>query len=248
MNRMYEKEFYIHKGVHITMASPIPIFLTQPPAWFHTRILVGPAAYITQSFVAEHDIRYIINCAFDEYTAHWFRSRYPARHHVLEAEDDVRMNILSWYNEFEGKLREFLQGDGIVYVHCHAGMNRSASLALAYCCCNLGMDVDDLLASVLKQRPCMFANTIYKEQVRQFIKDGQLPSQKSSRNIWNTITGYLRLDTPRVNSEFERDDDFTRIIARGTSNAEGTDFHLVFGEFDREDSDSEESGGASLPD
>jgi hypothetical protein len=114
-----------------------PDYLRQPPAWFSSRILVGPGAYLTPSFVNKHRITHVINCAHDVFSPEWWRKTYPARYVALYAIDSLEHNILDWFAAFESMMLQFLrEGSGVVYVHCQAGMNRSGFLALAYVCKN----------------------------------------------------------------------------------------------------------------
>lgn len=147
-----------------------PQYMRDPPAFFHPRILVGPGLFLTPYFAQKHDITHVINCANDEHCPSWWKTVHPSKYKVLNAIDSVTVNILDWYPEFEATLKEFLrEGEGVVYVHCQAGMNRSGSLALAYTCKNLGMDFYELLASVKKQRPCLLQNPVFMNQVKEFI-------------------------------------------------------------------------------
>lgn len=159
-----------------------PIYLRQPPAWFHTRILVGAGAQLTPQFAWKHDITHVINCAQPEDSPGWFRFSYPTKYACMDAVDDPHANILDWYPKFEETLHKFLRdGEGVVFVHCQAGMNRSASLAMAYVCKNFSIKFEDLYPAVKRQRSIMFQNTVYMNQVKEFI-NGYLQSQKNTRN------------------------------------------------------------------
>lgn len=156
-----------------------PQYLREPPAFFHTRILVGPGGFLDRTFATKHNITHVINCAFDMYSPAWWRTENPTKYKVLNAVDSATTNILHWYPEFEMTLHEFLRdGTGVVYVHCQAGMNRSASLALAYSAKNLGMNLEELIASAKRQRPCLFQNRVFMDQVKQFV-NGRLQSPEA---------------------------------------------------------------------
>lgn len=147
-----------------------PQHLREPPAYFHPRILVGPGAFLGPYFAQKHDITHVINCAQEEYSPGWWKTNYPTKYKCLNAVDSTQVNILDWYPEFEKTMKEFLrEGTGTVYVHCQAGMNRSGFLALVYTCKNLGMELDELIASVKKQRPCILQNPVFMNQVKEFI-------------------------------------------------------------------------------
>ena len=153
------------------MLIPLPSYLRQPPAYFHTRILVGPGAFLTQRFARDRGISHVINCAFPGDSPEWFQKAHPDRYVCLSALDSSHNNILDWYPQFEQVLHLFLRSPpgGIVYVHCQAGMNRSAYLALAYVCTRFHLDGEGTLEAVKRQRPCMFQNQVYRGQVLSFI-------------------------------------------------------------------------------
>jgi len=160
-----------------------PEYLKQPAAWFHPRVLVGPGAYLTQSFQQQHNITAVINCAFQEDSPSWYRSNNPETYECLYAVDGPNQDILVWYPGFAAAMRGFLRNTpGVVYVHCQAGMNRSAALALAYVCKNLGVNLDITLRSALRQRPCMLQNLAFKRQVCEFVNGG-IPREESARSL-----------------------------------------------------------------
>lgn len=166
-----------------------PQYLREPPAFFHTRILVGPGGFLGDDFVKKHNITHVINCSFDMYSPAWWRNENPTKYKVLNAIDAQDVNILDWYPEFETTMKDFLRdGDGVVYVHCQAGMNRSASLALAYTAKNMSMDIDTLISSVKRQRPCILQNLVFMNQVKEFI-NGRVQDPKDQG-----ITFFQQLD------------------------------------------------------
>jgi hypothetical protein len=183
--------------------------MKDPPAFFHPRILVGPGCFLKPYFAQKYDITHVINCAFDEDSPSWWRNHNPTKYKVLNATDSVRVNILHWYPEFEKTMQEFLRdGTGVVYVHCQAGMNRSGSLALAYTCKNLGMEFDELVASVRKQRPCILQNPVFIDQVKEFINGRVQDSENkgiSFLQYHDRYAGFFapgnRTDTPRLQDQ-----------------------------------------------
>lgn len=159
----------------------IPDYLRYPAAWFYSRILVGPGVFLTQRFVAEHNITHVINCASSYDSPEWFQDHFCERYACLNAVDSLSANILDWYPIFEETLHRFLrQGSGVVYVHCQAGMNRSGSLALAYVCKNFHLPFDEVVTAVRRQRPVLLQNTVFMNQVKEFI-NGCLSRQKNTR-------------------------------------------------------------------
>ena len=173
------------------MLVPVPDYLRQPPAYFHTRILVGPGASLTPKFVYERGISHVINCAFPGDSPAWFRSKFPDKYTCLSAPDTLTHWILDWYPAFEQAMFSYLRspGGGVVYVHCQAGMNRSAFLALTYVCDRFHMDGETMLEAFKRQRPCMFQNQVYRRQVLNFL-NGRVPgSEDSGRSLGQSSNG-----------------------------------------------------------
>lgn len=160
-----------------------PDYMKQPAAYFHPRILVGPGAMLTVAFAKRYNITHVINCAMDDDSPSWWREYVPHLYVVLNAIDSrTGVKILDWYPKFEEAMQRFLrEGDGVVYVHCQAGMNRSASLALAYCCDHFHMDIEALIIATKRQRPCVLQNTVFMDQVKEFI-NGRVQSEKVKRD------------------------------------------------------------------
>jgi hypothetical protein len=160
------------------------VYMQQPPAWFSPRILVGPGEMLTARFVRDNRITHVINCAQDDFCPRWWKQQHPDKYVVLNAIDSLQHNILDWFPAFEYTLRMFLRDgplDGVVYVHCQAGMNRSASLALAYVCKNHALPLNMVVAAVRRQRPCILQNPVFMRQVREFINHGCFPSAENTR-------------------------------------------------------------------
>lgn len=188
-----------------------------PPAYFYPRILVGAGMALTDMFAFKYNISHVINCAFDQDSPLWFRTRHPNRYVSLQAYDSPFHNILDWYPKFEAAMHQFLQqGNGTVYVHCQAGMNRSAFLALTYVCKNFGLDMDATMKATLLQRPIMFQNPIFMNQVREFINThGHL---QNSQNSGHSDTKHDRdtgFGTPRHHSDPTGLDPTARGLAAG---------------------------------
>jgi len=145
-------------------------------AWIYPNICLGAGHTLTPFFVNTHRITHVINCAYAENSPAWFRRMYATRYAQLDAHDDVRVKILDWYPAFESAMRSFLRApNAIVYVHCQAGINRSAFLLLYFICKNFGHDFATLLAAVRKQRPQICTNPAFMMEVTQ-----ALASQKPS--------------------------------------------------------------------
>jgi hypothetical protein len=138
-----------------------------PPAWVYPRILLGAGYQLTPLFVAKYNITHVVNCAFANDCPEWWRKRHPGQYAELHAIDSLAVRILDWYQEFENWMRLFLRSTkGTVFVHCKAGINRSAFLALTFVCKNSSIDFDTLLSAVRKQRHIVCDNSAFMKQVK----------------------------------------------------------------------------------
>jgi hypothetical protein len=138
-----------------------------PPAWVYPRILLGAGNQLTPFFAAKYNITHVVNCAFADDCPEWWRTRHPGQYAELHAVDSLLVQILDWYPEFENWMRLFLRStNGTVYVHCKAGVNRSAFLVLTFVCKHFAIDFNTLLAAVRLQRPIVCDNSAFMKQVK----------------------------------------------------------------------------------
>jgi protein-tyrosine phosphatase len=146
--------------------------MNYPAAFVYPRILVGAGSQLTPTFCQTYRITHVINCAYNEASPAWFRSNFPTKYKCINALDSETANILDWYPEFEKTLHQFLNdGDGVVYVHCQMGINRSAYLAIAYVCKRFHLNLDMIVKNMRTQRPCVCQNKAYMEQVSVFTRE-----------------------------------------------------------------------------
>lgn len=138
------------------------------PAYIHPRILFGSGIALDPEFVKKHNITHVINCANDEDSPAWFREKYPKKYVSLRAIDDLNVNILKWYPQFEAYMQKFLQEpqSHTIYIHCQCGINRSGFLAVLYACKKLRFDYNEVVKSILSQRPCALTNPSFANQVK----------------------------------------------------------------------------------
>ena len=84
---------------------------------------------------------------------------------------DDETNILEkHYATFEATMDAYLR-DPIcknVYVHCQAGMNRSATLVVAYVFKRFRVEFMYLINHVARQRPCIMTNPHFQDYLVKF--------------------------------------------------------------------------------
>jgi len=138
-----------------------------PPAYAHPCILIGAGEFLTQSFMNQHNITHVINCAQEIDSPSWFKEKYPDNYVCLDAVDSLAVNILDWYDTFRSSMKEFLSSPECrkVYVHCQAGMNRSAFLALMFVCDVFSYPMEKVEMAIIRQRPCALQNPAFRRQI-----------------------------------------------------------------------------------
>jgi protein-tyrosine phosphatase len=142
------------------------------PAKIHTNIMFGSGEQLTKRFALKNNITHVINCAFDQDSPEWFRTSSPNKYHCMNAVDSLEADITEKFEEFEKVMNKFIRepDSAMIYVHCQCGINRSGFLALLYGCKKFGYSYDDMVTSILKQRPCALTNPTFKYQCFQFVE------------------------------------------------------------------------------
>jgi len=148
-----------------------------PIAAVFDRILLGPGIHLTPTFVRSHQVTHIVNCADKTACPAWASTHVgPSSYISLGAEDVVGFPLIrDYYETFEKVMDMFLREPGCrcVYVHCHAGMNRSATLLAAYLHKRFGIPMEKVVEVMAKQRPCVMTNPSFVEQLEEFGSRGK---------------------------------------------------------------------------
>ena len=135
------------------------------------RILLGPGGHMTPHFMRIYSVTHIANCADESACPLWAKRHLGSRYTCMGAEDNEQTEILrDFYPQFEAFMDTALREPHCrnVYVHCHAGMNRSAALAIAYVHRRFGIPMMKLIEFVARQRPCILTNSAFQRQLLEF--------------------------------------------------------------------------------
>ena len=135
------------------------------------RIYIGDGLRLTYAFMERNMLTHVINCA-DETAC---RIRLPPERYVcLNAIDSTEVQLFdTWYPEFKITMDRYLQDPTCrnVYVHCQAGINRSAFLAAGYIIKTFGIPIDRCVQKIIHQRPCALTNPAFADQLKLFAKN-----------------------------------------------------------------------------
>ena len=84
---------------------------------------------------------------------------------VYDVKDCESIKILRKLDTITTWIDKQIQADKTVILHCYAGINRSASIALAYHCLKTGHDIVTGFRYLAEQRPGILSNTKFIEQL-----------------------------------------------------------------------------------
>lgn len=84
---------------------------------------------------------------------------------AYNVKDCETINILRKIDDIVGWIDKKIQADNTVILHCYAGINRSASIALAYHCLKTGHDIVAGFRYLAEQRSGILSNTKFIEQL-----------------------------------------------------------------------------------
>jgi Dual specificity phosphatase, catalytic domain len=148
-------------------------YIHDPIAKVFHRILLGAGFYLLPNFVNGHQITHVINCADDYACPPSLRVYLGKNYTCLNAFDDPTNIIEKHYPAFEAAMDAYLR-DPIcknVYVHCQAGMNRSATLVIAYVVKRFRVQLLHIVNHVARQRPCVMTNLHFQDYLVKFASD-----------------------------------------------------------------------------
>ena len=87
-----------------------------------------------------------------------------------EAPDFTKITVTDFMPAFEAAMDAYLRDPVCknIYVHCQAGMNRSATLVVAYVFKRFRVDFAYLINHVARQRPCVMTNLHFQDYLVKF--------------------------------------------------------------------------------
>jgi len=103
--------------------------------------------------------------------------RYLLKHHPddfiykeIPADDNEKEKINKYFEE----TNNFIESANCVYVHCAAGVSRSATIVIAYLIWKHKISFDEALKIVKEKRPMVSPNFNFEKQLRSYSKQYEL--------------------------------------------------------------------------
>jgi protein-tyrosine phosphatase len=120
---------------------------------------------LTPAFVELNHITHVLNCAYDDIVLPWIKSK--LNYTCLHMDDSMNESVVKYLSYAEPVLDAWLRDPKCrtVFIHCQAGVNRSATIACAYASKKLRIPVQEVMNTLLKQRPCAFTNSSFVNQL-----------------------------------------------------------------------------------
>lgn len=143
-----------------------------PPVLFRPNLMVGPGMFLHPRFVFANGITHVINVGEAEAAPEWVKRAFGPRYAHLPIADDDKTQLASIYPTFEHTLLNYMRDPNarMIYVHCMAGMNRSASLTTMFVVKQTRLPLEGIMLHALRVRPCMYANPHFNAQLMEFAK------------------------------------------------------------------------------
>ncbi len=87
-------------------------------------------------------------------------------HHYININDTLNANIAQHFPSTFGFLQQKIEVENKrVYVHCHAGVSRSAVVVIHYLAKHTGKDLPEVAAFVSEHRPDIYPNSSFIQQL-----------------------------------------------------------------------------------
>ena len=140
-------------------------FYSDPPALAMPRIIVASVYSLTPGFLELNSVTHILNCAYDDIVAPSIKQKYT--YACLHMDDHPSVVLKDYLCLATTILDAWLRDPKCknVVIHCQAGINRSASIAAGYASTKLRIPAKEVMNNMLRQRPCMFTNEGFVQQL-----------------------------------------------------------------------------------
>jgi dual specificity phosphatase 12 len=136
---------------------------------------------------------------FDIYEAGHF-SQYS--HLMIRVDDDPNENLLKHFSETNAFIKQALDNDGGVFVHCAMGKSRSATIVCAHLMKEYDLSPADALKQLCEGRPICSPNPGFMEQLEVYRRMLKAKNEQSADEMYQ---GWLKVSTRRMYNAWDID-------------------------------------------
>ncbi|TNV77468.1 hypothetical protein FGO68_gene12508 [Halteria grandinella] len=114
----------------------------------------------------------IINCKHILHCTNTFKPCFESdfNYKALSINDMPQENLLLLFDDAIDFIKHAIDSEETIYVHCNAGVSRSASFVIAYFIREHGLTFEEALNFVKAKRGCVFPNYGFQKQLQQYAK------------------------------------------------------------------------------
>lgn len=133
----------------------------------------GYLAAADREYVRRHGFTHILKLFADDPALPGGAVRHPGiRYFVLPAEDEEGFPLARYFPACLAFIGQALEGGGKVLIHCHMGVSRAPSVALAYLIRLRGLSLDEAWRVVKSRRRQASPNSSFRRQLECFAARG----------------------------------------------------------------------------
>ncbi len=127
-----------------------------------------------EQFIRNNNIKVIVNCSKD-LPFYFSQTEVPYRYRIPVNDDKQEDSLLAMYLYLPSiieKIRKHIENNDNVYVHCHAGMQRSACVVSAYLMATHNMNFEQTYNYLKSRRPIVYTpNVNFRRSLDTYYKN-----------------------------------------------------------------------------
>jgi hypothetical protein len=124
-----------------------------------------------EDFIKKNNIKVIINCSKD-LPFYFSQMEVPYRYRIPVNDDRQENSLKDMYLYLPSiidKIKKHIDNNHNIYIHCHAGMQRSACVVCAYIMASHNMNFEDTYTYLKARRPIVFTPNInFKKSLESY--------------------------------------------------------------------------------
>jgi protein-tyrosine phosphatase len=171
------------------------LWLSLPPVEIYPGLWLGNMFNAQDMhFRTTNNIKTIVNCATYEAQVQLINIQ---TYVCLNASDDDNYRIIDNHFSYVYEMIDIsIEKGWNVMIHCQCGINRSATLAIAYLCNKFQCPIERAILNVFQKRPCILSNRGFRKQLFEWAHSQYWINKFDFQSV-----SLLEIDTDDENSE-----------------------------------------------